>query len=235
MIELLSPAKLTLSLRITGVRNDGLHTLESEMTTVDLSDRIIIEEGPLNVTYVGDYPIKPTKTDDLVLRALAIAGIEREITVEKNIPPGGGLGGGSANAAAILRWAGFEDAKRSVSLGSDIPFNIRGGRARVSGVGEKIENLKFEKRVFTLLIPPFGCSTADVYRQWDKMGSPKGDNGNDLEPAALQIEPRLSDWKQRLAEHSGLTPRLAGSGSTWFVEGSYPGDGYIVTETTPEK
>ena len=66
------------------------------------------------------------------------------------------------------------------------------------------------------------------------MGHPKGSNGNDLEEAALKVEPRLKEWKSALEEHTGQIPRLAGSGSTWFVEGSYPGKGFIVARTTQE-
>ncbi|HJM27918.1 MAG: 4-(cytidine 5'-diphospho)-2-C-methyl-D-erythritol kinase [Acidimicrobiales bacterium] len=232
MIELTSPAKLTLSLRITGVRSDGLHTIESEMVTIDFADTLTIEDEGNSVTYTGNYPITPPEEEDLVLRALKMVGAEKKVTVIKNIPPGGGLGGGSANAASIFRWARFTDEIKAVDLGSDIPFNIRGGHALVKGIGEEIKNLKYEKRVFTLLIPPFGCSTADVYETWDEMGSPKGTNGNDLELAALKVEPHLWLWRDKLEKHSGQTPRLAGSGSTWFVEGSYPGEGFIVTQTT---
>jgi len=234
MNELIAPAKLTLSLSITGVRPDGLHALEAEMVTIDFADTITIEEGDTNVSYTGKYPISPSREEDLIVRALQLVGENRKVTVNKNIPPGGGLGGGSANAAAILRWAGFTNEAEAVNLGSDIPFNIRGGRALVKGVGEEIVNLKYEERQFTLLIPPFGCSTAKVYSTWDQMGSPKGPSNNDLERAAIEVEPRLLDWRTKLEKHSGKIPQLAGSGSTWFVEGSFPGEGFIVTQTTQE-
>jgi len=234
MNELVAPAKLTLSLSITGLRPDGLHTLEAEMVTIDFADTITIEEGDTNVSYIGKYPITPSEEEDLIVRALHLVGKNNKITVNKNIPPGGGLGGGSANAAAILRWAGFTNDAEAVNLGSDIPFNIRGGRALVKGVGEEIETLEYQERKFTLLIPPFGCSTAKVYRTWDKMGSPKGPNGNDLEHAAIEVEPRLLEWRTKLEKHTGEIPRLAGSGSTWFVEGNFPGEGFIVTQTTQE-
>ena len=87
--------------------------------------------------------------------------------------------------------------------------------------------------MLTLLIPPFGCSTPAVYRRWDELGGPKGANGNDLEPAALDVEPRLHDYRRELERATGQTARLAGSGSTWFVEGAYPGDGRIVVGTAP--
>ena len=65
------------------------------------------------------------------------------------------------------------------------------------------------------------------------MGGPHGAHGNDLEPAALAVEPRLAKYRDALATASGRRPRLAGSGSTWFVEGAYPGDGRVVVHTVP--
>ena len=88
-----------------------------------------------------------------------------------------------------------------------------------------------ESCAFTLLTPPFGVSTVAVYRAWDGLGGPAGENGNDLEPAALAVEPRLAVWRDRLAAVAGLRPRLAGSGSTWFVEGAFPGEDRVVTRT----
>ena len=80
-------------------------------------------------------------------------------------------------------------------------------------------------------LPPFGCSTIDVYRAWDRLGGPSGPAANDLELAALDVEPRLAVWRDRLADATGQRPDLAGSGSTWFVEGDYPGDDRLVVRT----
>ena len=68
-------------------------------------------------------------------------------------------------------------------------------------------------------MPPVAVSTPEVYRAWDRLGGPTGDAGNDLEAAALAVAPELAPWRDRLGDATGLTPRLAGSGSTWFVEG----------------
>ena len=232
--EIHAPAKLTLSLAIKGVRQSGLHELEAEMVTINFQDTLRLREGDTEVTYQGGYPITPSPNDDLIVQALNTVGLSMKVNVDKKIPPGGGLGGGSANAAAILRWANFEDEKKAVHLGSDVPFNIRGGRASVSGVGESLTYLPYEEKTFTLILPPFGCSTAAVYKRWDEMGGPKSPNGNDLEPAALDVYPELQKWKEILEEHSQKEARLAGSGSTWFVEGNYPAEGLIVVTTTKE-
>lgn len=230
MPTLMAPAKLTLSLRITGVRDDGYHFIDAEMVSLDLADTLAIETG-YGVTIEGGGEIDPS--DNLITRALALVGRTARVTVNKQIPTGAGLGGGSADAAAVLRWGGYTDTQGAAQLGADVPFCLVGGRARVQGIGEIVEPLVHVQRTLTLLIPPFGCSTPAVYRRWDEMGGPEGQNGNDLEPAALDVEPRLDQHRQALEQATGQTARLAGSGSTWFVEGAFPGDGRIVVGTVP--
>ena len=90
------------------------------------------------------------------------------------------------------------------------------------GIGEVVDPLPFEAAAFTLVLPPFGVSTVAVYRAWDDLGGPRSPGPNDLEPAALVVEPRLVAWRDRIAEAAGERPVLAGSGSTWFVPGSHP-------------
>ena len=230
MTAVTAPAKLTLSLRITGVRADGYHLIDAEMVSLDLADTLEIEPGK-GVLVGASADIDPA--DNLITRALALVGRDARVTVTKRIPLGAGLGGGSADAAAILRWAGYSDVQGAAQLGADVPFCLVGGRARVQGIGEIVEPLEHTPQTLTLLIPPFGCSTPEVYRCWDEMGGPHGANGNDLEPAALKVEPRLDQFRRALEQATGQTARLAGSGSTWFVEGDYPGDGRIVVRTVP--
>lgn len=230
MTTLSARAKLTLSLSITGVRDDGYHLIDAEMVALDLADTLEIEEGH-GVAIRGADGVDPS--ENLITRALALVGRTAKVSVDKRIPPGAGLGGGSADAAAILRWAGYTDAQGAAQLGADVPFCLVGGRARVQGIGELVQPLEHIPRTLTLLIPPFGCSTPAVYRHWDEMGGPAGSNGNDLEPAALEVEPRLDQYRRELEEATGQTARLAGSGSTWFVEGAYPGEGRIVVHTVP--
>jgi 4-diphosphocytidyl-2-C-methyl-D-erythritol kinase len=226
-----APAKLTLSLRVTGVREDGYHLIDAEMVTLDLVDTVTMTEGQ-GVTYTGPHGAVVPLGDDLVTRALALVNRSANVQVEKRIPAGAGLGGGSADAGAILRWAGFRDLAAAAGLGADVPFCTVGGRARVTGIGESVEPLPFVERTFTLLTPPVHCPTPAVYRAWDELGGPTGDHGNDLEPAALHVRPELARWRDELAEASGSAPMLAGSGSTWFVEGAWPGAGRQVVATT---
>ena len=240
---LTAPAKLTWSLRVVGTRPDGLHLIEAEMVTLDLVDSIDLSIGS-GVVYRGEHvpDLDPEASADLVSRALAIVGADVRAVVTKRIPAGAGLGGGSADAAAILRWGGVRDLGTAVSLGADVAFCLEGGRARVEGIGERIIPLEHVDRTVTLLTPPIHCSTPAVYRRWDELGGPSNAAGNgpavnglavnDLESAALSVSPELGIWRDRLREASGQEPRLAGSGSTWFVEGSFPGAGRVVARTT---
>jgi 4-diphosphocytidyl-2-C-methyl-D-erythritol kinase len=88
-------------------------------------------------------------------------------------------------------------------------------------------------QVLTLLTPPFGCPTPAVYQAWDDLGGPTGIDRNDLEAAALLVAPDLVRWRDELEGATGQRPTLAGSGSTWFVEGAHPGEGRIVVRTVP--
>lgn len=238
-VTVIAPAKLTLSLRIVGQRSDGYHLLDAEMVTVDLVDELTFSAGAgLDVvTTWGDGGRErqpPTEGDNLVRQALQLVGRTAHVRLVKRIPVGAGLGGGSADCAAVLRWAGRDDPALAASLGSDVPFCLRGGRARVGGVGDELEPMPYEARTFTLVTPPFGCATGAVYRAWDELGGPAAEEGrNDLEPAAVLVEPRLAPWRDRLEAATGRRPVLAGSGSSWFVEGAYPGDGRIVVHTLP--
>jgi len=229
----LAPAKLTVSLRVTGRRADGYHLLDAEMVSLDLADQLTFGPGwgldvveGRNLGYVDPQ-------DNLVGRALKAVSRDARVALVKRIPAGGGLGGGSSNAAAVMRWAGCEDLSVAASLGADVPFCLHGGRARVRGIGELLEPLPFVARTITLAMPPYGCSTPAVYAAWDELGGPTAEGPNDLEPAALVVEPRLAAFRDALGSATGRTPVLAGSGSTWFVEGEHPGHGRIVAHTIP--
>ncbi|HEX4865153.1 MAG TPA: 4-(cytidine 5'-diphospho)-2-C-methyl-D-erythritol kinase [Acidimicrobiales bacterium] len=230
-------AKLTLSLRVVGRRPDGYHLLDAEVVTLDLADRLELSEGD-GFVLIGSgpsAPAVPAGDDNLVRRALELIGRTAFVRLHKRIPAGAGLGGGSADAAAVLRWAGVTDPTTAAKLGADVPFCLAGGRARVGGIGELVEPLDFnevEGREFTLLTPPLHVSTAGVYNEWDRMGGPAGGNGNDLEPAAISVEPRLVEWRDRLGDATGESPRLAGSGGTWFVKGAFPGEGRVVVRVS---
>ena len=233
MVRLTAPAKVTLSLRVVGVRADGYHLVDAEMVTVDLVDLLEVTPSDRGTTVAVDGVGVPATGDTLVTRALELAGRHADVRIRKRIPPGAGLGGGSADAAAVLRWAGVVDPSVAVTIGADVPFCVVGGRARVGGVGEVVEPLGHQDAELTLCTPPFGCSTPAVYAAWDALGGPTAAGPNDLEPAALRVAPELARWRDELGEATGCEPVLAGSGSTWFVHGAHPGEGRVVVRTVP--
>ncbi len=206
---------------ITGVRSDGFHLIEAEMVSLNIADILdITDADTTTVTMSGPYAVGvPTDESNLVSRALVLAGRTAQVHIEKHIPHGGGLGGGSTDAAAVLKWAQWSDVPATARLGADIPFCLVGGRAFVTGIGEIVTSLPHEDKKVTLFLPPMSVSTPAVYREWDAMGGPKGPNGNDLEPAAVNAFPELGKWRDRVESATGSTLYLAGSGSTWFAYG----------------
>jgi 4-diphosphocytidyl-2-C-methyl-D-erythritol kinase len=222
-----APAKLTLSLHVDAVRPDGYHELRAEMVALDLADELVLTPGQDRLVIDYEPPAGRLRLsegqDNLVRRALRAVGRRAGVHLTKRIPVQGGLGGGSADAAAVLRWAGSTELATAAALGADVPFCVAGGRAEVSGIGDRVVPLGFEPRTFVLLVPPFGVDTRAVFAAWDResLGSRAAHHEvpNDLCQAALAVEPRLARWRDLLAELTGRTPALAGSGSTWFVEG----------------
>jgi 4-diphosphocytidyl-2-C-methyl-D-erythritol kinase len=250
-ISLRAHAKLTRTLRITGVRDDGYHLIEAEMVSLDLHDVLTIDPAGSGLTARGPFAAgMPLDESNLVTKALRLADRRAHVVIDKRIPHGGGLGGGSTDAATILRWAGFtspdgdraargREAPTSATsharkdglvepalvvasrLGADIPFCLVGGRAIVRGIGEIVEPLPHLDLVVTLVIPPLGVSTPAAYRAWDDLGGPTATGPNDLEPAAIAVEPRLARWRDLIGDRVGAPPVLAGSGATWFAEGEH--------------
>jgi 4-diphosphocytidyl-2-C-methyl-D-erythritol kinase len=216
-----SPAKLTLTLAVAGVRDDGYHLIDAQMVSLDICDTIAIENASTTtITVDGPYAAGvPTDSSNLVHKALVLAGRTARVHITKNIPNGGGLGGGSTNAASVLRWADFTNLEAASRIGADIPFCMVGGRAQVGGIGEIVHSLEFVPRDITLFIPPVHVPTPAVYRMWDALGGPESDFDNDLEPAALAAVPELGIWRNLIEKVIGQRPRLAGSGATWFTDG----------------
>ncbi len=225
-VALRAHAKLTRTLRITGVRDDGYHLIDAEMVSLDLHDVVSIDPAGSGLDATGPFGEGiPLDDTNLVARALALAGRRGRVVVDKRIPHGGGLGGGSTDAAAVLRWTGFgttvADLEAASRLGADIPFCLVGGRARVRGIGEVVEPHPHLDLVVTLVVPPLAVSTPAAYRAWDRLGGPTVEGPNDLEPAAVAVEPALRRWREAIGERIGHPPTLAGSGATWFAEGEH--------------
>lgn len=211
-------AKLTLSLHVTGVRGDGYHELDATMVSVTapFDGLSITPAAHTSIVVRGPFAAGvPTDRGNLAWRAADACGAAVEIELFKGIPHGAGLGGGSADAAAVLVALGA-DASIGATLGADVPFCMRGGAARVRGIGDVIEPFEWPPSIVVVATPLFGCTTADVYRAWDELGGPHGDV-NDLEPAAHHVEPRLAAFKHAVEEAAGAPAILAGSGSSYAV------------------
>jgi 4-diphosphocytidyl-2-C-methyl-D-erythritol kinase len=227
-VTLRAHAKLTLTLRVTGVRADGYHLIDAEMVSLDLHDLITLRstgaDDATTITASGPFADgMPLDHTNLIARALQLNGAPAAVHVDKQIPHGGGLGGGSTDAATALAWSGSstatDDLERASQLGADIPFCLVGGRARVRGIGEVVDPLPHVDHTVTLVIPPLGVSTPAAYRAWDELGGPTGEGPNDLEAAALAAVPELRRWRELIGERIGAAPVLAGSGATWFTIG----------------
>lgn len=240
-------AKVNRTLRVLGKRSDGYHELDTIFQTVDLTDRMdFFERGDDELVLTIEGASLPVSEENLVLRAaralLAWAGVTRgaDIHLSKKIPVGGGLGGGSSNAAATLRalatlWslAATEDNLRALAaeIGSDVPFFLMGGRARGTGRGEILEPLPDGPEEWLVLVfPRFSLSAAVVYGALaapaltdsavatNLCGSDSGGgpDRNDLEPAAESLRGELRRFRAALADSGATSARLSGSGSTVF-------------------
>jgi 4-diphosphocytidyl-2-C-methyl-D-erythritol kinase len=213
-------AKLTLWLHVTGVRADGYHEVDAELVSIDEPHDTLTIRPAAHTTLAIAGPFAsgvPTDSTNLAWRAADACGATVEMTLHKGIPSGAGLGGGSADAAAVLV-ALRPDAAPALApaLGADVAFCVHGGRARVRGIGEVIEHLAPQPLSIVVATPRFPCATAEVYRAWDLLGGPR-DDVNDLQPAAQHVEPQLVEFRREVEAAAGAPAILAGSGSSYAV------------------
>lgn len=248
--KLLAPAKINLTLELLGKREDGYHELRSLMQPISLFDFLWIEEtaGGFELHCPGHPELE--NDDNLVVRAIRL--LEKELArplsyivrLYKRIPAGGGLGGGSSNAAAILsyinkalgepmppQWLGALGAR----LGSDVPFFLNKGTALAQGRGERLEPWPaFPAWWYVLVCPEFPISTSWAYSQvkfpltpgketiniesfQQRREIPEKDRlRNDLEEFVLPAFPMLRTIKQALKDQGCLQALMSGSGSTVF-------------------
>lgn len=245
-------AKLTLSLRILQRRSDGFHDLDALTVSVsEPHDTVRVDMGAgrdrVEVALTGpETKGITTGADNLAARAARklldraldarrASGVR--IALHKQIPAAAGLGGGSADAAAVLHalnrslalnLSTFEIASLGADLGSDIPFCVHGGAAFMRGRGEIIEPTTLPELHVLVAVPPFAIATPPVFRAWDVLGGPHSDRVvtgpagvgelvNDLEPAAERVEPHVRDFREALERAAAAPAILAGSGSACAV------------------
>jgi 4-diphosphocytidyl-2-C-methyl-D-erythritol kinase len=252
--SLLAPAKLNLSLRIIGLRHDGLHLIESIIVPIALFDvikmRVVPDITPSVLCVVSPSRDIPADRRNLGVRAAELfldrtkSAWRVSMELNKRIPAGAGLGGGSSDAATVLlalsALAGGVPGPRELTrwaaeLGADVPFFVGRRPARVRGVGDIVEPLSgWPPWPVVVAYPGVPLVTADVYRAFDaaltkpctlsskallaaEQVLPGDLLVNDLEAAASQILPRLHHLKRRLGEEGALGALMTGSGSAVFA------------------
>jgi len=251
-MRLAAPAKVNLFLTVGRRRDDGLHEVESVMQAISLADTVSLSESSSRAVSVSPAGAAPEDDGNLALRAArAFAdarGIDRgvQIEIEKRIPVAAGLGGGSADAAAVL--VGLNELwdapvskkaleKIGAGIGADVPFCVRGGTAAARGAGENLSVLPCPQPVWWVIgISGAALSTAEVYAEFDRLGGGSVDDPyevadalaradvsrlaqalrNDLEPAALSLAPQIRSGRDALGAAGPLAVILAGSGPTWL-------------------
>lgn len=246
----IAPAKINLSLDIVGRRADGYHELRSVMQALSLADVVEVELAQETTVWASDENL-PCDESNLAWRAYRLLDDEFaldggvRVRLDKEIPLGGGMAGGSTDAAQVLLAVNElfelgltveELCSRAVKLGADVPFCVLGGAALAEGVGEKLTRLDDCPELRLVLVNPgFAVPTPAVYRQFDVMGGRATDHtaavltawesgnpweiaaacGNGLEQAAFALYPQLAVLKAEM-ESLGLCAVLCGSGATVF-------------------
>lgn len=252
-MKILSPAKVNLRLEVLGIRADKYHDIFSIIQPISLYDEVFLEvgKGGDGICVDCNHPQVPSNRDNLAYRA-AEAFVQRtgfkgkiKIEIKKKIPVAAGLGGGSSNAAIVLKGLNdmvgekltFEDLQvMGRKLGADIPFFLLGKNSLVTGIGEILEEIELPKFWYVIINPGFPLSTKEVYqdKSLDLTKKKVGINisslakslktpslikrllYNDLEKIVFKSYPGLRDIKRLLIERGAAGSLLSGSGSTVF-------------------
>lgn len=245
-------AKINWTLDITGVREDGYHLMDMLMQPVSLADDIRLERSEDLILETSGFPKVRADDTNLALRAARVlkdaSGYPSgaRISVFKRIPVGAGLGGGSADAAAVLAglnrlWhTGLSQEKLEqlgLSLGADVPFCLRGGLARVTGIGESIRSYPCSRFYWLVLVQPCkGLSTGEVFTAWaesENVFRPDNDRalegilsgspetfapvlGNVLQSVSVSMRPEIGEALECLNRSGAVSALMTGSGSAVF-------------------
>jgi 4-diphosphocytidyl-2-C-methyl-D-erythritol kinase len=234
-----APAKLNLFLHVTSRREDGFHDLQTAFQLIDLCDSIAItsredgeivrEDGPRNVAPDDDLTVRAARA----LKAMTGTSLGATLKVFKKIPMGGGLGGGSSDAATVLLvlnrlWQCGLDTTQlealGLALGSDVPVFVRGFSAWAEGRGEKLEPLALPERWFVVIHPGVSVSTGPIFQAAElTRNSPlitiraffESGGRNDCEPVVRSRFPEVADALDWLSQFGPA--RLTGTGSCIFA------------------
>lgn len=241
-ITVSAPGKVNLFFTVGALRADGYHDVVSVYHALNLRETITVSPAhEYSLTVSGITQGVPTDDSNLALRAAKLSSTPVAIHIDKQVPVAGGMGGGSADAAATLvamaRLTEREvDFTAAASLGADVPFAIHGGTALGTGKGEVLSEVPTAGTLHWVLVPAsFGLSTPEVYRTLDSIrpvaqtrevqplleALAAGDLHaiaknlhNDLQEAAIYLKPELQETIDRLEAHGALKAMVSGSGPT---------------------
>lgn len=252
-----APAKLNLFLHITGRRADGYHLLQTLFIFLDFADEISLSvRGDGQICRVSEVA-NVSAEDDLTVRAARLlqqftgCHLGADIGVLKRIPMGGGLGGGSSNAATVLKglnhlWeCGLDDdelAKLGLSLGADVPVFVKGKAAWAEGVGEVLTPINMDLGHYVVIHPGVHVSTAEVFSKKELTRNTPiikvaaffdGDSNNAFQPVVEKYYPEVAEAIEWLSEYSQT--RLTGSGSCLFAPVKNQLEGQTILKKLPKK
>ncbi len=240
-IRRLARAKINLALHVTGRRADGYHLLDSLVAFADVGDLItVVPAETLSLTLAGPYAATLSNTDNLVLNAARALhpSLGAHITLEKNLPVASGIGGGSADAAATLLtlsqlWSlPLPPPETILQLGADLPICLHGRSLRMQGIGEQIIPTNLPPIYAVLVNPGLALATNDVFNALTQSQNPPmtplatsdplipwlAAQRNDLQPAAIGLEPQIAVTLAALHSHPHCRlARMSGSGATCFA------------------
>ncbi|KIC46505.1 4-diphosphocytidyl-2C-methyl-D-erythritol kinase [Ruegeria sp. ANG-S4] len=241
-VKAFAPAKINLTLHVTGQRSDGYHLLDSLVVFADVGDSVTLTPGPeLSMDVVGELAAGvPADHRNLVWKAAKAVGWTGHIELEKALPHGGGVGGGSADAAAALTALSAQGVPIPqdvpLSLGADVPVCISAKSTRMQGIGDALTPVPLPHLPVVLVNPGVSVPTQSVFAALSaRDNTPMPDvipdlatpqvcaqwlrnQRNDLENPALQCAPEIAGVLDELEQtSSALLARMSGSGSTCFA------------------
>jgi 4-diphosphocytidyl-2-C-methyl-D-erythritol kinase len=232
-----APAKLNLALHVTGQRGDGYHLLDSLVVFAAVGDAVGLDPGPMSLRIEGQFGAGLSTTDNLCLDAARLVGRDAAITLTKNLPVASGIGGGSADAAAVLRGLARMGAalpEHPEKLGADVPVCLASTPMRMRGVGEVLDPLPPLPDLHLVLVNPgVGISTPPIFKALARKDNaplpPLPDRfdldglvdylhacRNDLQAPAISLCPAVAEVLAALEAEGALLARMSGSGATCF-------------------
>lgn len=232
-----APAKLNLALHVTGQRADGFHLLDSLVVFAQAGDELRLDPGPLSLRIDGQFGAGLTGDRNLCLDAARMVGADAAITLTKNLPVASGIGGGSADAAAVLRGLARMGAAlpdRPERLGADVPVCLVSAPRRMRGLGELLDPVPDLPDLHLVLVNPgVEISTPTIFKALTRKDNPplpplpdRFDLAglvsylracrNDLQPPAEALCPAVTEVLAALEAEGALLARMSGSGATCF-------------------